>query len=163
MYVRTLSLLAACALGIAACGGEEDAPTRSSDAANRQAELKFAECMREQGIDFPDPQAGGPVKVAGDESPEEFREAAKACEEFREDLKPPELTEAQQQEFKQAALEHARCMRDHGVDFPDPTFSEDGGARVTLSRRGLDPDDADFKKAETACSDKLGGLMERRP
>jgi len=166
MYLRSLSLLAACAIGLAACGGEEEAPARSSDAANRQAELKFAQCMREQGIDFPDPQAGGgPVKIGADGSPEEFREASEACEKYRKDIKPPELTEEQQQEFKDAALAHARCMREHGIDFPDPTFTEDGGARVEMRRGGAgpDPDDEDFKAAEKACAGKLGGIMESRP
>jgi hypothetical protein len=165
MFVRSLSLLLACALGVAACGGEEEAPARSSDAANRQAELKFAQCMREQGVEFPDPgDGGGPVKVGGDASPEELREAEKACEKYRKAIEPPELSEEQQQEFRDAALAHARCMREHGVDFPDPTFAEDGGARVEMRKgSGLDPEDEDFKEAEEACADKLGGIMEARP
>jgi hypothetical protein len=167
MYVRPLSLLVACALGLAACGGEEEeAPTRSSEAANRQAALDFAKCMREQGIDFPDPQPGrGLLRVGGDATPEEMREAEQACEKYRAALEPPELSEAQQQEFKKAALEHARCMREHGVDFPDPTFSEDGAARVEMRRGsgGPDPDDEDFKAAQEACGDKLGRIMEEQP
>jgi hypothetical protein len=166
MYLRSLPLLlAACALGLAACGSEENAPARSPDAEMKQAELKFAQCMREQGIDFPDPQDGrvGAVKVGGDTSPEEFRAAAKECEKYRKDVEPPELTEEQQQEFKEAALAHARCMREHGIDFPDPTFSEDGGARIRLRKGAVDPDDEDFKAAEEECADKLGGIMERRP
>ena len=169
MYLRSLAAapLAALALGLAACGGGDGTPASAQSArdANRQAELKFARCMREQGVDFPDPGSGGegPVKVGGDATPEELREAEQACESLRKDIKPPELSEEQQQEFKDAALAHARCMREHGIDFPDPTFSEDGGAQVRIGERGLDPEDDDFKEAEQQCADKLGPIMERRP
>jgi len=172
MHVRSTSaaLLAACALAFAACG---DAPESSADEdgttigkpdeATKQAELKFAQCMREQGIDFPDPQAGGRglTRIGEGSSPEELREAEKACEEYRKAIKPPELSEEQQQKFKDAALEHARCMRDHGIDFPDPTFSEDGGATVKIGKgSGIDPDDPDFKAAEKDCREIM---EEARP
>jgi hypothetical protein len=169
MFARSLAaaLLAASALGLAACGDDEaPAASQSADRKARDAELKFAECMREHGIDFPDPQDGpGLVKIGKDESPEELREAEKACEKFRKAIKPPELTEAQQQEFKKRALQHARCMREHGIDFPDPTFSEDGGANIRLGPGRIDPEDDDFKAAEKECADKLGDgpIAERRP
>jgi len=169
MFARSLAaaLLAASALGLAACGDDEaPAASQSADRKARDAELKFAECMREHGIDFPDPQDGpGLVKIGKDESPEELREAEKACENFRKAIEPPELTEAQQQEFKKRALEHARCMREHGIDFPDPTFSEDGGANIRLGTGRVDPEDDDFKAAEKECADKFGDgpIAERRP
>jgi hypothetical protein len=162
MYVRSISaaLLAACALAFAACGdapessADKDGPTIGKpDEATRQAELKFAQCMREQGIDFPDPQAGGKglARIGEGTSPEEMRDAEKACEKYRKDIKPPELSEEQQQKFKDAALAHARCMRDHGIDFPDPTFSENGRATIKLGKGDVDPQDPDFKAAEKDC------------
>ena len=169
MYLRSLAAapLAALALGLAACGDDgTPASAQSARESNRQAELKFAQCMRENGIDFPDPQAdAGPGlnKVGEGSTPEEIRAAERACEKYRKDIKPPELSEEQQQEFKQAALEHARCMREHGIDFPDPTFSEDGGAQVRIGPGGVDPEDDDFKAAEKACGDKLSAAMERQP
>jgi hypothetical protein len=169
MHVRPLAALAACALGLAACGGDDGAPAaaRPSEAEAREAQLKFAECMREQGIDFPDPGSGeggaGPVKVGGDATPEELRDAERACAELREDIEPPELSEEQRQEFKDAALAHARCMREQGVDFPDPTFSEDGGAQVRLGPGGVDTDDAGFREAEKQCANKLSSIMGERP
>ena len=171
MFARSFAaaLLAASALGLAGCGGDDEAPAASQSAESkaREAQLKFAECMREHGIDFPDPKEDGPglVKIGEDESPEELRAAEKACEKFRQAIKPPELTEAQQQEFKKRALEHAQCMREHGIDFPDPTFSEDGGANIRLGPGRVDPDDDDFKAAEKECAGKLGDgpIAERQP
>ena len=43
-------------------------------------------------------------------------------------------SEEQQQEFKDAALAHARCMREHGIDMPDPTFDADGGVEMRIAR-----------------------------
>ena len=60
---------------------------------------------------------------------EEFEEAQEACSKHMEDIEPPELSEEEQQELKDAALAHARCMREHGIEnFPDPTFGENGAA-----------------------------------
>ena len=167
MTVRPLAaaLLAGAALGLAACGGadpEEPAGASSGaapgadDAETRQARLDFAQCMREHGVDFPDPEpGGGPVKIEASGSPEKLEAAQEACKEFMDKARP-QLTEAQQAEFKERALENARCMRDHGIDFPDPEFSADGGAQIRLERGRIDPDDPDFKAAQEAC----GGIME---
>ena len=114
--------------------------------------MKFAECMREQGVDVPDPKAaaGGPAKLAGDVSREEFEDAAEACEEYRRDI-APQLSEEEQQEFRDKALAFARCMREHGLDVPDPTFSAEGGAQMRLGRDKGDPEDPEFQAAERDC------------
>ena len=59
--------------------------------------------------------------------------------------------------MKKAALAHAQCMREHGLEkFPDPTFDENGGAQIRIGPgTGLDPDDPDFQAAEEACRDEL--------
>jgi hypothetical protein len=166
MTFRALAaaLLAASAAGLAACGGDDAGAGAAQSAGdrNRQAQVKFAQCMREHGIDFPDP-GEGPVTVGGrGTTPEEMKAAEKACAKYRDAIKPPELSDAQKAEFKEAALAHARCMREHGIDFPDPTFSEDGGARVRIGAGGVEPDDDDFKAAEKACAGKLPKL-EAKP
>jgi hypothetical protein len=159
---HAVALLALSALGLAACG--EDTPAAGSAEAKekaRQAELKFASCMREQGIDMPDPQAGGErvFRIGGGSgiSPEEFKEASKACEKYREDIRP-QLTEEEQEKFKERALAHARCMREQGIDFPDPTFDAEGGARIRIPGGGgkLDPEDPKFREAQEQCADLMG-------
>ena len=92
--------------------------------------LAFAKCMRDQGIDMPDPQFdGGRVMQRGPDervSPEKMRKADAACSKYREEIEPPELSPEQEQEMKEAALAHAQCMREHGLEkFPDPTFDEE--------------------------------------
>jgi len=162
MTVRPLAaaLLAAAALGIAACGDDAEDPAAnaaSSEDKTRQAQLEFAECMREQGVDFPDPKADGgiEVQVKSKAEGEAFQAASEACKEFREAARP-ELSEADQQEFKERALEHARCMREHGIDMPDPEFSAEGGARMRLDRAsGVDPESPEFQAAQEECGSDM--------
>jgi hypothetical protein len=119
--------------------------------------------MREHGVDFPDPtfESGGRVRQTGpdkDTPPEKLRDAENACHEYDpEEIQPPQLSDEQRQEFKEAALANARCMREHGIEnFPDPTFGEDGRPEVMIKKgSGIDPDDPDFKAAEKACEDTL--------
>ena len=53
---------------------------------------------------------------------------------------------------------YAKCMREHGVDMPDPEFSGQGGGvrfRMGGPGNGPDPNGATFRKAEEACGDIL--------
>ena len=169
MRTRLLVAAVAATASLAACGGEEPssasgAPSR--EAANRKAMLDLARCMRENGVDMPDPQfeggrvtqrMGGPGKI----DPDEMRKAEKACAKYREAIKPPEMSDEDKEKFRKAALEHSRCMREHGIDIPDPKFDEDGGAQIRIGRgSGIDPDDPKFQKAQEACEDKMPMLGE---
>jgi hypothetical protein len=156
----------ACGLVLTACGAEEPASEGDRRTEAREAMLAFAKCMREQGIDMPDPQFdGGRVTQRGPEervSPEKMEKAEGACRKYMEDVEPPETSPEQQQEMKERALAHAQCMREHGLEnFPDPTFDEDGGAQIRIGPgSGLDPEDPDFQAAEKACRDELPDLEE---
>ncbi|PKQ17880.1 MAG: hypothetical protein CVT68_06220 [Actinobacteria bacterium HGW-Actinobacteria-8] len=61
------------------------------------------------------------------------------------------------------ALAFAQCMRDNGVEFPDPTVDADGspsfeGAFGRGQEGGFDPQDTSFQEAMTACDDLMEGL-----
>jgi hypothetical protein len=158
------ALFAASALAVAACGEDNNAGgtgTNSDRQAARDAAIKFAECMREHGVDMPDPGTGGRqvFKVGPNEetTPEELDEAQQACRKYQEQIEPPELSEEQREEFREAALAHARCMRENGIEnFPDPTISESAEASLRISKSsGIDPESSEFKEAEEACADEL--------
>ena len=161
MQIPIIAAALACGLVLTACGAEaEPAADREQD--NRDAMLAYTKCMREHGVDIPDPQPGQRgIRLMAPEgvSPEEMEKAEGACRKHLEAIEPPELTDEQQKEFQEAALAHARCMRDHGIDIPDPTFGEDGRAEIRIrrgeGRSGPDPDDPKWKAAEEACRDKL--------
>ena len=127
--------LATSALTLAACGG--DPSTNGDAAANRQnqmddAALEYARCMRENGVDMPDPKPGQRgIRLSQPEgvSQSTMRKADQACRKYLEAVKPPEMSEEQQKEFREGALANARCMREHGINFPDPTFGANGEAQ----------------------------------
>jgi len=165
MTTRLLVAALAATASLAACGAGEPAGKPTSEA-NRQAEarkamLDYAKCMRQHGVDMPDPQFdGGHVSQKGPVHVNEakMRKADGACESIRDRIKPPELSDEEKAEFKQKAVAHSRCMREHGVDLPDPTFDENGGAQVHIPKGGgLNPETAKFKAAEKACSKLMPG------
>jgi hypothetical protein len=133
--LRPLAALAMVALIGAGCSNEpaENGNAGSSggneNATNRDKAMKFAACMRENGVrEFPDPDASGGLTIDGivngsslDTSTPAWNDAIAACK----DLQPPGFmgTEASPEE-QEVRLEFAQCMRDNGVeDFPDPTPS----------------------------------------
>jgi hypothetical protein len=132
------------------------------------AMLEFARCMREHGVDMPDPDtSGGPgvVKFAApasggqriDADGTKFQEAHEACQHFMEDARPQNLSPERQQEMQDQALAFSRCMREHGVDMPDPSFGEGGQVMMRIGGgEGIDPEDPKFQEAQKACGEAFG-------
>jgi hypothetical protein len=84
--------------------------------------------------------------------------AQKACDRYMHTGggSPPDA--ATRAKMQDAALAYARCMRRHGVDVPDPTFTKNGGVVTRMRDRGkggVSPDSPAFKKADEACHDLL--------
>jgi len=156
----TVSALAACggggSGGVASLGGASGgkdggtATTASEDP--EDAALAFVRCMREHGVDMPDPSAGGGIQLTVRPGNKTKVDAAqKACQPLLQ-AAAPKLTPEQQTAMQDAALAFARCMREHGVDMPDPTFGHGGIVMQKNSKgTGLNPDDPKFKAAAKAC------------
>jgi hypothetical protein len=148
----------------AAVSPSPDASTNPEDAM-----LDFARCMRDNGIDIPDPQVGGRgVRIVGgpgpggiDPSSETFQKAQETCQHFLDDAGFGERRQLSQDQLDQM-VEFAQCMRDHGIEMPDPaadgsvTFKirgQTGGS--TNGTNGIDPGSADFQAAQEACQDLM--------
>ncbi len=170
---RLVSPAAACVLLLAACSGCEadgssevatlqsgdeavgdaaDAAVRTEtepagDLAPDEAALQFSQCMRDQGLDFPDlsVDAEGNIQMreafqAVDPQAEGFREAIDACGAVlqqtgfgggrRQALDDPAVQDA--------LLEFSQCVRDAGYDVGDLTL---GGPGPGGSPAGQNPDD----------------------
>jgi hypothetical protein len=165
--IATVLGLAATALAVG-CGGTDatggDAAAGSGQARQdfQEARLDFSRCMRENGVDMPDPKPGpsGGISLGGPDSDIDpasptFQDAEKQCRKHLEGIEPPEMSEQQEQEFQDAALAFARCMRAEGIDMPDPQV--DGG-RVRMRvgpGQGMDRDDPALQAAHEKCSDEL--------
>jgi hypothetical protein len=166
--MTTRILLAAFAASslLAACGGENPASsgasdgTRGIDAKAKKAMLNYAKCMREHGIDVPDPQFdGGGVRMTQGKGvdPDKARAAEDACRHFQEEVKPPAMSEEQQTEMRKRALANSKCMRDHGFNMPDPQFDDNGRVTMRIDRKsGIDPNDPKFQDAAKACQKQSG-------
>ncbi len=188
--VAILILLTACGTisGVATIDGADGAtPTPSPSAGPEDPEeamYAFAECMREQGIDMPDPvirrvEAGSGADEEGvitdeaepgegggppfDPNSDEFIAAEEECGHLLESLgalEPadgPELTPEQEEAF----LAFNECMREHGIDMPD--FGRGGVVRIgpgSGDEEGpsFDPRSEEFQAAREECDEHLEGV-----
>jgi hypothetical protein len=152
MAIRTgAALLAATTLAtLGACAEDDSSSGGSSRAEMREAGLEFARCMRENGVDMPDPSPGGGLRLQArpDDDPAALERAQEKCRKHLEDVRPPEMSEEDRAEFRERALRFARCMREQGIDMPDPTF--EGAGRVRM-RAGANPEDPAFQTAQEKC------------
>jgi hypothetical protein len=169
-FVTLLAIGAGSAL--VACGGGDD--SGNAEANFDDAQLEFAQCMRENGIDMPDPDSGGggggiriQLPEGVDPDSETFQSAQEECQPIIEDA-IPEGERPDPSEMRDQAVKLAQCMREHGVNMPDPQVDAEG--RVTMGgpppgggEGGSGPDegiqsDPDFEEAQEACQEEVGGF-----
>jgi len=183
------ALAAAIVLTAAACSGsgtsggiaslEDDSgeATITTGAADdqvdpEQAMLDFAQCMRDQGIDMEDPTldengnftmlrpTGGGEEGGFDPADREAMQAAReACSQYLEGI-TQQFARPDQTEMQDLMLQYAACMRENGVDMPDPDFStsegEGPGGRLGFTTGDYDPNDPTFQAANEACQGIFG-------
>lgn len=160
-------------------------PTSEKDP--EEALLAYTDCMRANGVDMPDPQFdedgnlqpftefrsaqdGGedsdePTTFGPGADREEFEAAEEECGDILEGVTLPGPSEEELAAMEDAAYEFAQCMRDEGIDMPDPVFqrgdleSGDGSVESTAEpgeqEQDIDPDDPAFKAAEEKCESIL--------
>jgi hypothetical protein len=139
-------------------GDPTDATGDSEESAEEQA-LAFAQCMRDNGVDMPDPEVDGDgnlrMRAGGGLSIDEgaMEEAMEACEDLRPDF-GSQMTPEDQSEMQDRLLAYAECMRDNGIDMPDPEFDE-GMVRFGPPE-GIDPEDPEFQAAQETCQEEVG-------
>ena len=160
--------------GVAALDNASDTTSETEDDAvadenedPEEAALAWAKCMRKQGVDVPDPQfdngrltirAGARGRRLDNIESEKFQKAQEECGEPFGRAGGPPISDEEREELQEAMLAFAKCMREHGVDMPDPEFSgQGGGVRFRAGGRGagVDPNGATFREAEEACGDIL--------
>ena len=159
-----------CVIGLLACGsGGSGSGGGSDEAAAEEGRLKMAECLRKHGLDVPDPVAGqkgiviqktskGSGKAGIDPEDPATQEAMEACED-EVGFKPPEISPEQEEELKEDMLAFAQCMRQHGIDMPDPEFGEGGKVKMRIGGPGGpgEMDQPAVEAAQKACQDKMPG------
>ncbi|WP_037317934.1 hypothetical protein [Amycolatopsis orientalis] len=164
---------------VAGCGGDGDGgdkvasisspPSAASGDGKQQADnvsdedkmRNFAKCMREHGVDMPDPKTTGDGQgsitiEAGDGRLDDnkMKAASDACRKLLPnggEIKPPSPEELDKMR------KEAKCMREHGIDFPDP----DPTGKGTMALGSADQDMKKFEEAAKACG--LGMSMRAAP
>jgi hypothetical protein len=122
--------------------------------------------MRDQGIDMPDPETngggGGAVRIGGrGEDRDKFQAAMQECEHFLEQAGG--FRSEMDPEMLDRMVEFAQCMREHGIDMPDPQADggimiqrNDDGSATNGSGANIDPESEEFQAAQEACQPILG-------
>ena len=113
----------------AAAAGGSASPSAPVD--REEAQLKFAQCMREHGVDMPDP-VDGRIRITrrkGEEAKTE--QALKKCGHLMQDAVARPRRPPIDQERRDQMVKFAQCMREHGIDMPDPR----PGGRIRLRIR----------------------------
>jgi hypothetical protein len=129
-------------------GGNSGRPDQSE---MQDAMLDYAQCMRDHGIDMPDPEisgdggggmvfrGGGPGGGGSTEGgpggqSDEFEAADDECNDVLEDIRGdmPQLSPEEIAEMQDRLLVMAQCMRDKGYDMPDPEVNGDGGVQIQM-------------------------------
>lgn len=131
-------------VAIAACGGST-AP-RSTTTASVNTALQFAKCMRAHSVpDFRDSGSAASddsliisntyAKQDGQllsESAQVVQAAANKCQKYSPDSDfGPIYSAAQMAQLRAINLVYAKCMRAHGIDYPDPVTTRGPGGHGT--------------------------------
>ncbi|MDG6107586.1 hypothetical protein Daura_49325 [Dactylosporangium aurantiacum] len=150
-------LLAACSSttgpSVATAGGGTAASSSPSNTAPDKAEAnrRFAKCMREHGVEVPDPGPDGNLQLGGDVDRGKAAEAMSACQQLLpnggtlRNLSPEQLDQARA---------FAKCMREHGIDMPDPDPAS--GIADLLGNGAIDVNSPAFRDAANACKSAVG-------
>ncbi|NNF70105.1 MAG: hypothetical protein HKN01_10055 [Acidimicrobiia bacterium] len=181
--MRRIIVVLVVALVAAGCGGGEDdsgvatldetTTTVAGQAGTEQTDeeilLGFTQCMRDNGVELGDPivDANGfatlDFESFGDIDQDDAEEAFEVCGSVLEGLAFG-FDQINTTEFRDTLLEFAQCMRDQGVDFPDPDFSsifqipQDGEGEFSGPFGDLDPTDPDFEAGFEECASILAGF-----
>ncbi|MFD4644554.1 hypothetical protein ACFWN2_45115 [Lentzea sp. NPDC058436] len=156
----TIAVLLGLLLALTACGSKDQPSDAKKD--EKGDSVQFAKCMRENGVDMPDPEsseAGVGIAIGGEGGidPEKMQTAHEACKQYLPnggEFKPPSPEE--QDKMRQ----QAKCMRDRGYNWPDPKF--EGGGTVGEAIELPDMEDEKVKQDMKDCG--MGeGMVSARP
>lgn len=130
-------------------------------AAYVESRRKWVACMRQNGVDLPDPDSKGQVDMSGQglalKKDPKFMNASKKCAKFNatvpQALEPdePKLTSEQMKTQRK----YAACMQKNGApDFPDP--GPNGNSNDNSGEPGWDQSSAGAQRATRVCAPIIG-------
>ncbi|MFQ5425752.1 MAG: hypothetical protein ACE5EV_01575, partial [Gaiellales bacterium] len=118
--------------------------------------VAFTQCLRDVGFDVPDPDfsaSAGETRRALEERGVDvddpaFDEAVRTCEPALAGILQA-FTLEDLERFNDASVEYASCMRENGIDLPDPDFTQ---GITSLFGENFDVTAPGFDEADEICS-----------
>jgi hypothetical protein len=137
------ALLSTLALaGLTGCGSKGEPPSARATANAQDSQVKFAQCLRQHGINAPDPQPGSGLRIEGLDSEKGKLDAAmEACKQYN----PKKDADRNDPAAHDRAVKTAQCLRRHGLNVPDPQPGQP--LEIALDER----DKAKMQSAQDAC------------
>ncbi|WP_199034384.1 hypothetical protein [Glycomyces salinus] len=134
---------------VATAGGDDESESTASVEADEES-LAFAECMRDNGVDMPDPEPGleGLMEALNAQSGEYDDAAVNDALDACEDLMPSYADEPETPIDEEALLEHNECLREQGIEVSDD---------LTDTERFEDADPDELTAALEACDHVFDG------
>lgn len=122
--LKTAATTAAVAFVLAGCAATSQGATSapiSPTSPDEPSAVSYAACLREHGLNVPDPDASGALAMPEgyDRNDPAVLAAEQACAD-----QLPTVTEEQRAANDDEMLAMARCMRENGVDIADPINGE---------------------------------------
>ncbi|XUK60474.1 Lipoprotein [Plantibacter sp. RU18] len=110
---------------LAACSTPDEPSSSGKEMSFNDYQLAFAQCMRDEGIDMEDPTGEGQEGLKFGSEDDEAQEAAlKKCTDKLGTPPAPPGGEQSDAEAHEEQLKLAECLRENGVDVPDPKEGE---------------------------------------
>ncbi|GGS72411.1 hypothetical protein GCM10010156_34100 [Planobispora rosea] len=131
----------------AGTGTAAASPSASVSVDPREAGLKFAQCMREHGVDMEDPGPDGAIRIRVKGERAKIQEAQEACKHFM-DAAVGDRAGKPDQKMLDQGVKFAQCMREHGIPMKDP--GADGKMMIQIPQ-GI-PEEK-VKEAQEACKE----------
>lgn len=147
---------------------ETEGDVSRDELTDEEITTRFVECMRDLGFNLPDPElnsdgtvdtitlrqniANDPKFVPGSRQPE-LQKCLPILQgaTFARQPSPEDVIELQDN-----LLEFAQCLRDQGIDIPDPDFSNDPRAAMGSMFQGLNR--ARLQEEMRSCGNAFGGI-----
>ncbi|MEU6019648.1 hypothetical protein ABZ826_38570 [Streptomyces sp. NPDC047515] len=127
----------------AACGGHQDKSAGGGGSADAATGVKYAACMRKQGVQVEDPKPGDVPRIPEGVSQDLLNKAAKVCGQASGSAagRAGDGGQAQDPKVQALSLELQKCMRDNGWTAPQ---EQNGSASI-------DAGDPAYRQARKAC------------
>lgn len=148
-----LAIVVSMALSACAIGANAAKPSPTPDP--QKAMLAYAQCMRDHGVNLPDPGSGGSGPVQLNVDPTTMDAAQNACKSKLKGQNLNTMSAAEQARMRDSLIKFSQCMRAHGINLPDPTFNANGATIRGGPDSGIDPNSAEFQAAQKACQKNL--------